>query len=173
MQLDVRLQVDSMLRLKADGIRQVRKAAAYALNRAIDKGRSVGSKAISAATKIKTRDVALRMSVVGANPDRLIATLEAHPYAPNLSKFRATQRTTGVAATAWEGRKTYQHAFINPKTGRVVTRTTDQRTPLKGLRGPSVRRTFMQQAILEQVSMATAERFTADFERDVTRRLGS
>src|SRR5688572_32627071 len=32
-------------------------------------------------------------------------------YSPNLGKFRATQNKVGVAASAWEHRKTYRHAF--------------------------------------------------------------
>lgn len=172
MKLDVRLNVQSMLALRSDSEKQVRKAASYSLNRAIDTGRTAGARGVSQATKIKTRDVAKRMTIRGANPDRLIATLEAHPYSPNLAKFRATENSKGVAASAWEGRKTYKHAFINPKTQRVVARQTNARLPLKGLKGPSVRKTFMREEIQRQVSAAAEQRFITDFERDITRRLG-
>jgi DNA-binding protein len=169
--LSVKVDV-ARVRSTAAGMRkQVNKAAARAINRAIDTARITGGREVSSATKIKVRDVRARMSINGASPSNLVATLTAHPYAPNLSNFRATENKAGVAATAWEGRKTYTHAFILPRTGKVVTRTTNARTPLKGLRGPSVPRTFMREAILDKIESASRERFNREFEREVTRRL--
>lgn len=169
--LRVKLDIDRVRAQTVGMGKEVDKAAARAINRAIDTARTTGKREVSAATKIKISDVNRRLSVNGAAPGRLVATLTANPYAPNLSKFRATQNKAGVAASAWEGRKTYTHAFILPRSGKVVTRTTSQRTPLKGLRGPSVPRTFMREAILTKIESASRDRFTREFEREVTRRL--
>ena len=106
------------------------------------------------------------MSVIGANVNYLVAELEAHPFSPNLSYFRATQNAKGVAASAWERRKTYVHAFKLP-SGRVVTRTSKSRFPLKGLRGPSVPRTFLRPEIIGKIEKAAIERFRREFERQL------
>lgn len=169
--ISVKLDVAAMQRSVALSTKEVRKAASRGLNRAIDGARTVAKREVSAATKIKISDVNRRMSIYGANPNYLVAELTAHPYAPNLSKFRATQNAKGVAASAWEGRKTYRHAFKLP-SGTVVTRTTKARTPLKGLRGPSVSRTFLRPEIVARVEKAAIDRFKTEFERDITRRLG-
>jgi hypothetical protein len=149
--------------------KEVSKAAARALNRAADSVKVTAVKEIAAATKIKQKDVRPRIRVRGANPGYLIAEVEAYPYSPNLKAFRATQNKRGVAASAWEGRKTYRHAFVMP-SGRVVTRTTNQRFPLKGLRGPSVPATFLRPKV-SSAMMSTAERrFRAEFAREIERR---
>lgn len=169
--LSVTLDV-SRMRSSVRGMRrQVNAAASRAINRAIDTARVTAGREVSKATKIKVRDVRARMSVRGSNPANLVATLTAHPYSPNLSRFRATENKTGVAATAWEGRKTYRHAFKLP-SGKVVTRTTKERTPLKGLRGPSVPRTFVRDEIMDAMEKAARARFNAEFQRELTRRLG-
>jgi hypothetical protein len=170
--VSVKLNVRSMINARKGSEREIRRAAARAINRAADSGATVGSRAISKDTKIKVRQVRARISVKGATPNHLVAEIEAHPYAPNLKEFRATANHKGVAASAWEKRKTYKHAFIHPRTQRVVTRVGPGRGPLKGLRGPSVRRTFMRPDIVAKVEQAAMQRFTAEFEREVTRRLG-
>jgi len=169
--VSVKLDIQAMKRDCANAQKEVNKAAARAINRAADGARTVAKREVSAATKIKISDVNKRLSVTGARPTYLIADLDAHPYSPNLSKFRPTQNAKGVAASAWERRKTYRHAFINPRTGQVVTRTGNERFPLKGLRGPSVPSTFMRPEIVEKIEQAAIARFTKEFESDVTRRL--
>ena len=172
MKISVKHDVESFRQLQKLHNREVNKAAARALNRAIDAAATPAGRAVSAATKIKVRDVRARMTVSGANPDRLVAELTAHPYSPNLKAFRPSQNRKGVAASAWETRKTYQHAFIMPRSGKVVTRTTSKRTPLKGLRGPSVPRTFEKPQIMDATAKAAHERFDSEFAHEITRRLG-
>jgi hypothetical protein len=171
MGVSVKLDVQSMLRANQEHQRTVKKAAARAINRTIDGARTNGAREVAAATKLKVRDVRSRMTITGASPDRLIAELTAHPYSPNLKAFRATQNRKGVAASAWEGRKTYRHAFILKGSGKVVTRTGSGRSPLKGLRGPSVPRTFVKPAIIEKIDKAARVRFSAEFDREIARRI--
>lgn len=169
--VNVKVDVSRMLRETQGEQRKVRLAASRAINRAADTGATTGARTISSKTKLKVREVRTRISVRGSRPDYLIAEIEAHPYSPNLARFRATQNRKGVAASAWERRKVYMHAFIHPRTGKVVTRTTDKRTPLKGLRGPSVPRTFMRDDVLKEIESKVVARFISEFDRDLTRRL--
>lgn len=144
---------------------------ARALNRAADGVRAEAVRTIAKLTKLKQKDIRSRIYVRGASPQRLWAEVEAYPYSPNLKDFRATQNKTGTAASAWEKRKTYRHAFIHPKTRRVVTRTTTKRFPLKGLRGPSVPKTFMQQAVIARLEAVARQRWRSEYERELARRL--
>lgn len=167
--VSVKLDVNKLRREFRGMDKEINKAAARGLNRGIDAGATTAGREVSAASKIKVREVRKRMTVRGAHPDYLIAELHAHPYSPNLAAFRATENAKGVAASAWERRKTYRHAFI--LRGKVVTRTTDKRTPLKGLRGPSVPRIFMRREIVAKIEQVAINRFRTEFEREVTRRL--
>jgi hypothetical protein len=146
------------------------KAAARAINRAIDAANTTAAREISSATKIKQKDVRRRLFVRGASAARLAASLEALPMSPNLRYFKARQNKAGVAATAWEQRKTYKGAFQMP-SGLVVKRTTKKRYPIKGLRGPSVPKTFMQQRILARIAAVAEQRWRSEFERELARRL--
>jgi hypothetical protein len=147
------------------------KVMARAINRAADGVKAEAVRSIARLTKLKQREVRSRIYVRGATPKRLIAEVEAFPYSPNLKEFRATQNKTGTAASAWEKRKTYRHAFIHPKTQRVVTRTTTKRYPLKGLKGPSVPKTFMQQMVLARLVAVARQRWRSEMERELARRL--
>lgn len=171
MKLSLKLKVSSTLNSHREKQREIKKAAARAINRAIDTGRTVGGRAVAKATRIPVRQVRSRMSVRGATPSLLVAEIEAHPYSPNLAKFNARENAQGVAATAWEKRKTYKGAFIHPRTQKVVSRTSKSRTPLKGLRGPSVPRTFERSDVIEQIDRAARDRFESEFEREIARRL--
>jgi hypothetical protein len=172
--IDVRVDVAQMRRQLTDiQRRQIPKAAAYAINRSLDTGRGTAAREISSATKIKQKDVRKRLYIRRANALKLIGEVEAFPFSPNLAYFRARENKLGVAASAWEKRKTYKGAFITPK-GKVVTRIGDASdAPLKGLRGPSVPRTFMQERILAKIVAAMRLRWRTDFERDLARRLAS
>ncbi len=152
--------------------RQVLKAASYSINRAIDGVRTAAARDIADQTKLKVTDVKKRMYVKRANPDFLITELTAYPLTPNLSKFKATLNKTGTAASAWERRKTYRHAFKLP-SGTVVTRTTNKRFPLKGLRGPSLTRTFMKERTVKAMMRVAEQRWRSTFQRDLARRLAA
>lgn len=171
--LSVQLQIQSAQSQLGDMRKQVTAGASRAINRAIDSARSTAAKSISAATHIQQKQVRTRLYVTGSTPDHLVAELDAHPYSPNLASFNATEQKEGVAATAWEARKVYRHSFINPRTGLVVARTGPSRFPLKGLRGPSVPRTFERDDIIKQIDGAARETFEAQFAHEVERRTGS
>lgn len=171
MKFDVKFDLKGLQRSLNDLQRKVvPKVAARALNRAIESTATAAAREISAATKIPVRDVRKRLQVRKASTSRLVAELRAYGYAPNLSKFRPTQRREGVAATAWERRKVYRHAFILP-SGRVVTRTTNKRAPLKSLLGPSVRGTFMTERVQSRMQAVARQTWRSEFERQIAREL--
>jgi minor tail protein Z (GPZ) len=151
--------------------REVTLAASRAINRVADTTRAEAVRQIGPATHIRVTKIRERISVHGANPDYLIAEVTAHPYSPNLSQFDARQMPPGVSALAWEGRKVYRHAFIMP-SGGVVARVTKARYPLKGLRGPSVPRTFERPDIMRALLVRIYERFPIEFARELSRRIG-
>jgi hypothetical protein len=172
--LKVSVKLDTVgLRRDLDRLKRnvVPKVISRALNRSADGVRAEAVRVISRMTKLKQADIRKRMFVKGATPQRLYADVLAYPLSPNLKQFRATQNKVGVAASAWERRKTYRHAFIHPRTGRVVTRETKERFPLKGLRGPSLPRTFMQQIVLARLAAVAKQRWRSEVEREAARRL--
>lgn len=169
LKINVKLDVQGAKRMFKDMHRKVEKAAARAINRAADSTSTASAREIAKLTKIKQREVKGRLRVSGATAQRLIAVIAAYPYSPNLKKFRATQNKTGVAASAWERRKTYRHAFIHPRTGSVVTRTTTKRFPLKGLRGPSVPSTFLRKRVVDLMGATALKVFQQRFAHELAR----
>jgi hypothetical protein len=151
--------------------KQVDKATARALNRAIDNARFVAVREIAKMTRIPSSRVRSRTWVRGATPINLVAVMDVLPYAPNLRAFNARQNSQGVAASAWERRKTYKRAFILP-SGRVVARVGKERLPTKPLYGPSVPNTFRREVIQNQVRESARAIFNKNLEREITRRLG-
>lgn len=171
----VKVTLDKSFERQLNKLRKdvVPKVMARALNRAADSVKAEAVRTIARMTKIKQKEVRSRIAVRGASPTRLWAEVEAFPYSPNLKHFRPTQNKVGTAASAWEKRKTYRHAFIHPKTRSVVTRTTGKPYPLKGLRGPSVRKTFEQKAVLARLEAVARQRWRTEVERDLARRLAN
>lgn len=163
-------QVKRMHRNVRDGA--VKRAASKAMNRAIDAATTAGQREISAATKIPVRVVRTRLRKFRASPSNLIARLQALPFSPSLSQryFRPTQNKKGVAASAWERRKTYKGAFMLP-SGRVVTRTGRGRFPLKGLRGPSVPSTFVQERVISKIDAVARQTWRSRFDHEMAREL--
>jgi hypothetical protein len=154
--------------------REMNRAQSAALNRTAEAAATKAAREISALTKIPVRDIRKRMRLTRATPDRLWAELFVGGYAPNLRlpAFRPVQNKVGVAASAWANRKTYKGAFVMPG-GRVVTRTTNKRFPLKGLRGPSIRKTFMQRVVQQSVIAHANQVWRDRLTREVARRLGA
>ncbi|HTE43248.1 MAG TPA: phage tail protein [Steroidobacteraceae bacterium] len=169
--LGIRVDLSQLKRMAAKHKAAVPKAIGRALNKTVDKTATAAAREISAATKIPVREVRKRLIVRRASSTHLLASIEALAYSPNLKKFRPTQNKRGVAATAWEGRKTYKGAFVNPKTGSVVTRTTDKRFPLKGLRGPSVRSTFVQDRIIAKLNAVAEQSWRTNIDHELAREL--
>jgi hypothetical protein len=169
--ISVRLDIRALERSLNSMQRElIPKAASRAINRAIDSTATAAAREIAAATRLKVGEVRKRLKVRKASPSRLVAELQAFGYAPNLGQFRATQRRDGVAATAWEKRKTYKGAFILP-TGKVVARTSAKRFPLKGLRGPSLTSNFKTQRVQAKMEAVARQVWRDRFDREMARLL--
>lgn len=151
----------------------VPKVMARAINKAAGSVRAEAVRTIGKLTKIKQKEIRDRILVKGATATKLYADVVAFPYSPNLKKFRPTQNKRGVAASAWEKRKTYKGAFIHPRTGSVVTRTTNKRFPLKGLRGPSVPGTFSRKLVIARLEAVARQRWRSEMERGIAWRMRS
>lgn len=164
--VDIRGMEQQIKKLRKDVIPKV---MARALNRAADGMRAEAVRTIAKLTGIKQKEVRSRMFVKGATPHQLWAEVGALPYAPNLSKFRATRNKHGVAASAWGQRKTYRGAFKAKNT--VLTRQTPERKPLKPLYGPSVPKTFMWKVVQNRLEAVTRQKWRSEFEREMARRL--
>jgi hypothetical protein len=149
---------------------EISKAAARGLNRTADGVRTTAIKEISTRTRLKVTALRQRFRVIGANPHLLAALVLAYGYSPNLGQFDAHQGAKGVIATAWEGTKTYKHAFM--LHGKAVARVGKARLPLKGLRGPSSPQTFKRPDVTAQLIAYATGRFAKEFAYEWQRRLG-
>lgn len=149
----------------------VDKAASAAINRAAEATRTVARRKIAKDTSYPQAVVGQRMAVRRSNPSTLRAEVIAYPFAPNIGKFgRPAQNRTGTAATAWATRKTYKSAFRYKGTDRVVSRVGKERFPLKGLKGPSVRKQFMRPETIAEMDARAITVFRERFRHELNRR---
>lgn len=149
---------------------EISKAAARALNRTATGTKVVAVSEISTRTRLKVTQLRKRIGITNATPIKLSAIISAYGYSPNLGQFNATQNKVGVAATAWEGRKNYRHAFLI--NGKAVARVGKGRFPLKGLRGPSSPQTFKLDPVTQKLIAYATGRFAKEFAEQWQRRLG-
>jgi|SRR5882672_531659 len=167
--IDVRLDIAGLKRQFAGLERKIDQAAAAAINRTAEAVRTEAVRAIAAETSIKQKDVRKRIYIRRASKDKLIAYVDAYPYAPNIGRFAASQKAAGVSAKAWARRKIYRHSFL--LHGRAVVRVGRERFPLKGLRGPSVRRTFMQRSVIAGLQAVARQTWRGRIAHEIKRRL--
>ncbi|QJR79616.1 hypothetical protein CA267_001795 [Alteromonas pelagimontana] len=164
------------------------KATVQALNRTATGVRTDAGKAISKETGIKVSDVRKELKVWKATKAKLKAEVNARTgSATNLIKFvtaanqkpnhfnsrrklksgkRGKYKAKGVKAKAWGKSKTYEGTFIGKgrTSGKllVFTRTSDKRTPLKSVLGPSIRNTFDSQPMQKLLQKSASIRFNKD-----------
>lgn len=172
--ISVSVQTDvaeAVRRLGRDVERKALRAAAWSINRVADNVRAEAVREIAAETSIPSRMVRQKIIVRRATPDRLIAEVEAKPYSPNIGLMGGRQTKVGVSAKAWGKRRVYPRTFLNPRgTGKALVREDRERYPLRPIRGPSVRKTFMTERIQQRLYAVIEQRWRPTFERELARR---
>jgi hypothetical protein len=165
LQFDVRADIREATKFLTDVQRQVIPAAtARALDRTASNAKTVAVKTIVTETGLPTSLVRDRLTIRGANRNRLEATLTANPAAPNLIRFNARQTKQGVSANAWRKRRVYPGTFIANQGRTVFKRVGKNRLPIKPIHGPSVPRTFIQREAQRAIEAIIAGRFVVNFE---------
>lgn len=142
----------------------VPRAAAAAINRTANSTAVEVSRQIARETGIPVREVRQRIKVRRASKDNLTAYVTAYPYSPNVKRFNARQTDPGVVASPWRRRRLFPGTFTMP-SGAVVKRTGKARFPIRGIRGPSVRKEFLRGYALRAMKAKVDERFPIEFER--------
>jgi hypothetical protein len=165
MQYDVRCDIAQATKFLTDLQRQVIPAAvARALDRTISNAKTAAVQTIVAETGLPAKLVRDRLTIRGANRNRLEAILTANPAAPNLARFQARQTKRGVSANAWRKRRIYPGTFLANDNRTVFKRVGKARLPIKPIHGPSVPRTFLQRKAQEQIDRILKSRFAFNFD---------
>lgn len=168
---DVRGDIAAARRQCRDKERQINLAAARAINRALESGRSVATKEISRNTGIKPqRAIRDRLHVHRAYPDKLIGEIGVERWTPNLSRFNARQTKRGVTASAWGKRKTYKGTFLGNAGRTVFKRTGKARNPIRPVWGPRLAKAFVEKQVRKALDLVARSRFVTEFRREIKRR---
>lgn len=155
------------------------RAAARAINKLADEVHEWSAKEIANETGIPkgTRGKAKagrgngtvhgRMYVSGANPRKLLATINALPSAKNVGYYQGAnprQTKPGASVKAWRARKVYDGAFVmGPPTVGRIRRKVWRRTGPKPEQitdkvwGPSIRKSF-ERPFIQAGSLALIKR---------------
>lgn len=155
-----------------------------ALNKAGKKVQSKATKDISKATGIKPqKKVREAIKFVKSNFKSLRVLIIAHRLAPNLIEFvapskrrpNAFDKKTGVKAKAWGKPEEYRGTWIG--TGQhsgkalVYRKTNKTASGVKGVPGPSVRRTFIEKNINAALRTTGRTSFLEEYRRDAKYRI--
>lgn len=131
--------------LSALGNGLARTVMARALNHEGDKGRTQVKRALVKQTGIKYGKVNQAVKTIHANAGSLLYTLEARGDETNLGLFGARQGKRGVSAAPWAKRRVFKKSFaIGAYSGKVYTRTSKKRFPLRPLWGPNIARELVK-----------------------------
>ena len=172
-EVDVRLNIAEVKRMLGSQLKaEIDKAVPTTLNRVASSTRTVAVREINKITGLKGASIRERLAIQRATRALPEARIIAKKYAPNLINFQARQTKRGVSANAWRKRKVYTGAFIANQGRTVFTRVGAARLPIKALKGPSVPRTFMQDAVDSAMRKTINERWPVEFERQVAFRIG-
>lgn len=185
MRLSVKHQLPELTRdLERIKKSAIPKATVQALNRTATGVRTDSVKLVSKETGYKQKDVRESIKIWKATRQKLHAEVNAregkaknlihfvtasHRKPGHFNKAKRLKRggtkykSPGVKAKAWGKQKVYDGTFIgkgkNSNTPLVFTRTTNKRTPLKSVLGPSIRRTFDSRPIQKTLKAESQKRF--------------
>ncbi len=143
----------------------VPRAAVQALNRDVVTVQTRVRRDIARATSLKQAAIRRHMRIIRARRGDLRATLIAEAWAPNLASFAAREVPEGVRAKVWGRNQLHRGAFLGNQQRTAFARTSPRRLPIKALRGPSLRRTFIRRAIRESMVQTASERWAIEFDR--------
>lgn len=166
--ISVETDISAALKMLRDLEADVPRAAAIAINRTAASVATEASRVIAAETGLGVREVRQRFRLRLAEKYRLLASVTALPYSPNVKRFAARPGKVGASAAPWRRRRTMRRTFLMP-SGNVVVRKGKERFPVKSIRGPSVRLEFMKGYALDAMRRKVAERFPVEFERALRR----
>lgn len=149
----------------------VPKAAGQALNRVIGTVRTRSVRQVSKETGLKQAAMRRHMRLIKSRRGRMSATLIAESYAPNLTNFSARPTKAGVRARVYQQSVEHKGAFMAARGRPVFKRVGDKRLPIKGLRGPSLRRSYLQGHIRKAMRGTGAERWSIEMDRSLKRQI--
>ena len=141
------------------------KAASAALNRVATSARAEAVREIARKSGLTQAEVRKHIDIVTANRGNLEAQIIARPWSPNLIRFKARQTPQGVVASPWRNKRVHKHTFIGNQGRTVFVRQGKGRLPIKSVRGPSVKKEFLQGYAIKAMEKKVAERFGIEFDR--------
>lgn len=147
--------------------RVVEKAAVRSLNRTNDSVATIARKLIAKDMGIPAKAVRVGMFKLKAIRHKLTASTIARGRPINLIRFKARQTKKGVSASAWGKRKVYKGTFIANKGRTVFKRKGKARAPIRGVWGPSIPKTMLEDYIVKAMQETANTQWQKNFARDL------
>lgn len=164
MEISVEGSVNEIIRSLDAHPATVAKATTMALNKTASRVQTRAIRAIRDRTGLKSSSVRRRMKIVKAYGSRLLVSIRALPYAPNVASYGGKQVKEGVRHRAWQRTQIAKGAFlIHGRT--AMTRVGKSRLPIKPLYGPSLPKNFGATEIENAMNKTVRENFPTEFLR--------
>lgn len=168
-EVSVKGDVRQVLRsLKGLEKKVIEKATVSALNRTVKQGFRLTlrhmAKNVGLTQKVLAKEF---FRMFKATRSRMDAVILARPHVPNLIRFAAKQRKTGVSAKIYGRTKTHAGAFIANQERTVFKRTSAKRLPIKPLFGPSFAKELLNFEKTGALDTLVRKKFPVHFARDL------
>ena len=164
---DVSLDVREVERMFKHMPRVVEKATVRTLNRTIDSVATIVRRLIAKDMGIPQKRVRIGMFKIKAVRHKLVASIGSTDRPINLIRFKARQTKKGVSASAWGKRRVYKGTFIGNKGRTVFKREEEGRLPIRGVWGPAIPKTMLQDYIIKAMRIQAGSAWRKNFPRNL------
>lgn len=163
-----------------DGLKnKLPQVTARAINRSLEMTRTEITRKVMDKYNVKKRDLVETMKMRKANGGNLEGTLISRGNLLGLDHFKLTpkKRTKNKkkvsVSVKKDGYKLIPNAFIAYHDGRLgaFVRTTDERLPIKRLKGPSAPQMLGEMSVIDHIENYAQEKFNSRFEHEIGRLL--
>lgn len=174
-QLDIKSDVNRMVRQMNADIKQVPKALNATINRMAVTIRKEGVRELSRETGLKQKKLRESITLRKSRPQTLVALIKARGKPFNLISFgakvkRLKKKVVGVTAKPWNKKRFFKGTFILNVPGSPVFKRTGKQ--IKPVFGPGVAREFIRDKIIKFFNTVGLRRFREEFPRQLKFRLG-
>jgi len=172
--LDIKSDVDRMVKQMGADIKQVKPALNATINRMVTTIRKEGVKKLSKLTGLKQKKLRESIVLIKSNINTLRAVIKARGKPFNLASFsakvkRVKGRNVGVNAKPWNRKRFFKGGFILNVPGSPVFKRTSG--GIKPMFGPGVTRESLQAPIIALYNKTALRRFREEFPRQLKHRM--
>ncbi len=177
-QLDIKSDVDQMVRRMNAGIKQVKPALNSTINRVATTIRKEGVRELSKKTGLKQKKLRESITLIRSRPQTMVAVIKARGRPFNLISFgakvkRFKGKSVGITAKPWNQKRFFKGGFLLNVKGTDVAfkRIGKGKKEIKPMFGPGAARESLRDEVIKLYNTIGRRRFKEEFPKQLKFRL--